>query len=136
VTVQHVILFNPELNSGNPLSSIIFENSTGYPLEGGSIAINNGTTLLGEAEILQMKPKDQTLVPYAVELGIEIAVHSNVSRLPLKRLTIKKGTISFYKTRKQRTIYRIFNKPKKEMKMFLDHLFFGYLVVSPYRRTN
>eukprot|EP01114_Cavostelium_apophysatum_P019230 TRINITY_DN6140_c0_g1_i1.p1 TRINITY_DN6140_c0_g1~~TRINITY_DN6140_c0_g1_i1.p1 ORF type:complete len:687 (-),score=237.81 TRINITY_DN6140_c0_g1_i1:85-2145(-) len=123
VTLQHVALFNPEIRSGNPMSAVLFENTTGYTLEGGSIAFSNGTTFLGENNILQMKPKDETLIPYAVELGIDVTVARDTTILPLKRVEVEKGEITFYKDRKQRTVYTFMNSPKKELHMFLDHTF-------------
>jgi len=121
--LQHVQLFNQDLRTGNLLSAVLFENSTGRTLEAGSIVFNNNEIFLGESNLIRMGPKDEALLAYAVELGTEVNVDINSSKLPVKRVGIEKGELKLFNNRKQRTIYTILNKGKKNMEVFLDHVF-------------
>jgi len=106
------------------LAAILFMNLTGFYLQGGSVVIMEGDKYLGEAKLENMTPKDEVLIPYAVELGCEVSVRHDVSKLSVHYITAKNGDISFYNYRKQRTMYVINNKSKKLFdSFFLDHMF-------------
>jgi len=121
--LQHVYLFNKEICPGNPLCSVLFENTTGLTLEGGSIVFTLGDNYLGEAQIETLKPKGETLLPYAIALSTEVNVDQNVSKLPVKRTVVKNGEITFYNVRKQRTIYTYNHLSKAKANLFMDHKF-------------
>jgi len=123
LAVQHVYLFNKALCGGNPLCSVLFENTTGLTLEGGSIVFSMGDNYLGEASFETMKPKGETLLPYAVALNTEVNIDQNVSKLPVKRTAVKDGEIIFYNDRKQRTIYTFNHLSKAKANVFMDHAF-------------
>jgi len=89
----------------------------------GTLAFNEKEIFLGECQILTMKPKDETLLPYAVELDVETTVDHDSTKLPVKRIVIKSGAIDFYSDRRQRTIYSIMNPTKKKFSLFIDHPF-------------
>jgi len=121
---QRVTLFNNQIRNGNPLSAILFQNSTGFYLQGGSVVIMEGDKYLGEAKLENMTPKDEVLIPYAVELGCEVNVRHDVSKLSIHYITASNGDINFFNYRKQRTMYVINNKSKKSFdSFFLDHVF-------------
>jgi len=121
--LQHVYLFNKEICPGNPLCSVLFENTTGLTLEGGSIVFTLGDNYLGEATLETLKPKGETLLPYAIALSTEVNTDQNVSKLPVKRTVVKNGEITFYNIRKQRTIYTFNHLSKAKANLFMDHKF-------------
>jgi len=102
---------------------VLFENTTGLTLEGGSIVFSMGDNYLGEASFETMKPKGETLLPYAVALNTEVNIDQNVSKLPVKRTAVKDGEIIFYNDRKQRTIYTFNHLSKAKANVFMDHAF-------------
>jgi len=128
---QHVQLFCADLRAGNVLTAILMENTTGLTLEGGSVVFYDNEIFLGEASLVTMKPRDETLLAYAVELGIEVIAGTDVTKLPVKRVTVEKGEIKLYNDRRQRTIYNILNRPKKKMNIFLDHIFLDGWQLKP-----
>lgn len=70
-----------------------------------------------------MGPKDEATLEYAVDLGTEVSIAQNSTRLPIKRVKIESGEMRTYCDRKQRTIYTIMNNRKKKLNIFLDHNF-------------
>jgi len=135
--VQHVQLFSQDLRTGNLLCAVLFENSTGRTLEAGPIVFNENEIFLGESELVRMQPKDEGLISYAVELGTEITIDVNSSKLPVKRISIEKGEVKLFNHRKQRTIYTILNSNKKRMIVFLDHPFLeGWTLLQEEKETE
>jgi len=63
-------------------------------------------TYLGEAVLLTMKQKDETLVPYAVDLTIEVSEEYDETKLPVHRVQIRDGKFQMYNYRIHRTLYR------------------------------
>jgi len=124
LAVQRATLFNNQIRNGNPLSALLFQNSTGFYLQNGSVVVMEADKYLGEAKLNNMTPNDEVLIPYAVELGCEVSVRHEVSKLSIHHITAINGDINFFNYRKQRTMYVINNKSKKAFNsFFLDHTF-------------
>ncbi|XP_065829618.1 uncharacterized protein [Oscarella lobularis] len=119
-----VVLYDETIRKGNPLCAILFENTTGRTLDGGSVQVMNETRFLGDAVFQTLHPGDESLpIPYAVDLSCEVVVDYNVSVLRVHRVKIKEGFAKLYRKRRQRTLYRICNKSGRTLDFMLNHLF-------------
>ena len=121
---QKVVLYDETIRKGNPLSSILFENTTGRTLEGGSLQISTTDVFLGQGTLPTMHPGDESPpIPFAVELGCEIVKGSDTSYLKPYRIEIADGTVSIFRVHRERSLYRIKNKTDKQLDFLLNHLF-------------
>ena len=71
-SVRPVLLYNKAARPENPMRSVEFKNSTGLTLEGGPVTVLEGGSYVGEAMLETLKPSEERLVPYAVELGVRV----------------------------------------------------------------
>jgi hypothetical protein len=121
---QRVVLYDETIRKGNPLSAILFENTTGRTLEGGSLIFTTPEAFLGQSTLPTLSQGDESPpIPYAVELGCEVIKSNDRTSLPPHRVEIADGTIAFYRINREVTIYRISNKSDKELDFLLNHLF-------------
>ena len=67
-----VLLYNKQTRAENPMRCVEFKNTTGLTLEGGPVTVLEGGSYVGEAMLETLKPDEQRLVPYAVELGVHV----------------------------------------------------------------
>ena len=121
---QHVILYDETVRKGNPLCAVLFENSTGRTLDGGSLILSTADTFLGQSNLPTLSPGDESPpIPFAVELGCEVVKSNDSTYLKPNRVEIENGQICYYRIHREITIYRIQNKTDKEYDFLLNHLF-------------
>ena len=121
---QKVMLYDETIRKGNPMLAILFENTTGRTLEGGTLQISSSEVFLGQGTLPTLHPGDESPpIPYAVELGCEVVKQCDTSYLKPHLVTVKDGTVSIYRICRERTLYKIKNKSDKELDFLLNHLF-------------
>ena len=129
---QKVFLYDESIRKGNPLSAVLFENTTGRTLEGGMLQISSTEVFLGQATLPTLHPGDESPpIPFAVELGCEVTRDVDTTNLKPHRLVITEGLASVYHVHREYTFYRIKNKSDRELDFLLNHLFLeGYDLVQ------
>lgn len=129
---RRVALYNREIRDRNPLSAVLFENTTGMTLEGGPATVFEGDDYVGEAMLETVKDGDRQILPFSVELGCRIAIDHRSTDEPVHRSTIHDGRLSLHYHRRRETIYRIANRGDRVLDLFLDHEFWpGSTLVEP-----
>ncbi|KAG2377572.1 hypothetical protein C9374_009088 [Naegleria lovaniensis] len=125
VDVKKVLLFNESIKTGNPLNAVMFQNTTGFVLEPGSIIFRDeNENVVGESALNQMWNQDEALLPISLQLAIEVKKDFNTSQTEYHQIMIKNGSISLYKYKKQTASYDFDNKsPYKYEEVFVDHMF-------------
>ena len=121
---QRVVLYDETVRKGNPLLAVLFENTTGRTLEGGTLQISSTDVFLGQGILPTLHPGDESPpIPFAVELGCEVIKQCDTSYLKPHLVTIADGTVSIYRICRERTLYKIKNKTEGEIDFLLNHLF-------------
>ena len=121
---QHVVLYDETVRKGNPLCAVLFENSTGRTLDGGSLILSTPSAFLGQSNLPTLSPGDESPpIPFAVELGCEVVKSNDSTYLRPNRVDICDGTVHYYRIHREVTIYRIRNKNDRELDFVLNHLF-------------
>ena len=121
---QKVFLYDESIRKGNPLSAVLFENTTGRTLEGGSLQISTSDVFLGQGLLPTLHPGDESPpIPFAVELACEVSKGVDSTYLKPHRISITDGTVTVTRIHREITLYRIKNKSDKDMDFLLNHLF-------------
>jgi hypothetical protein len=117
-----VLLYNKAARAENPMRCVEFKNTTGLTLEGGPVTVLEGSSYVGEAMLETLKPDDQRLVAYAVELSVAVldSIDSHDDRV--HRVVIHRGSLEAHYAQVQQTTYLLNNKSEKEQTLYLDHL--------------
>lgn len=123
VNAKRVAVYNPEIRAKNPMSAILFKNDVGATLEGGPITVLEGATYVGEAMLETIKPGDERIVPYSVELGCTITIDPQSELRNVRESRILGGYLYLGRYRLERRIYSITNKGSRPIDLFLDHRF-------------
>ena len=121
---QRVMLYDETVRKGNPMLAVLFENTTGRTLEGGTLQISSREVFLGQGTLPTLHPGDESPpIPYAVELGCEVVKQCDTSHLKPHLVTVMEGSVSIFHVCRERTLYKIRNKSEKEIDFLLNHLF-------------
>ncbi|MHC5053286.1 MAG: hypothetical protein ACYTKD_01065 [Planctomycetota bacterium] len=120
---KRVGIYNPEVREKNPMSAILFKNTTGLTLEGGPLTAMEGETYVGESMLDTMKPDEERLVPYSVELGCTVTIDHKSETRPVHTVQVVDGYMRMRSHEIARRIYLIRNKTDRKLDLFLDHRF-------------
>jgi hypothetical protein len=120
---RRVAVYNPTVREKNPLSAVKFKNTTGMTLEGGPLTVLEDDTYVGEAMLETMKPGEERLVPFSVELGCVITLDNESELQTVHLARISNGTLYLHRYRVEKTAYLIKNKLERPLDLFLEHRF-------------
>ncbi|MCI0380232.1 MAG: hypothetical protein L0215_21820 [Gemmataceae bacterium] len=116
-----VLLYNQQNRSENPMRSVEFTNSTGLTLEGGPVTVLEEASYVGEAMLDTLKPDEERLVPYAVELSVHVLDNVESTSEKVHRVVIRKGQLRTHYLHTRLTTYHFNNKSEREYVVYLEH---------------
>jgi hypothetical protein len=116
-----VLLYNKQTRAENPMRCVEFKNTTGLTLEGGPVTVLEGGSYVGEAMLETVKPDEQRLVPYAVELSVSVLDNIDTHEGTVNRIVIRDGVMTMFRQQTRQTTYTFNNKADVEQTLYLDH---------------
>ena len=120
---KRVAVYNPEVREKNPMSAVLFKNTTGMTLEGGPVTVLENESYVGESMLDTLKPGDERLVPYSVELGCSVTLDHKSQRGEVRKAVIAHGTLTLKRWQFERRIYVVRNKTDRKLDLFVEHRF-------------
>jgi DNA repair exonuclease SbcCD ATPase subunit len=97
------------------------KNTTGLTLEGGPVTVIEGGSYVGEAMLETLKPGEERLVPFAVELSVHVLDNVDSFDEEVHKVVIRDGRLTRHSRRVQQTTYTFDNKAEAEQTVYLDH---------------
>jgi hypothetical protein len=116
-----VLLYQREAWEKNPLRCVEFKNTTGLTLEGGPVTVVESGSYVGEAMLETMKPKEERLVAYAVELAVRVLVDQDGRHEPSHQFSVRNGTLTSTYYHVSETSYSFTSRSPRDEIVFLDH---------------
>jgi hypothetical protein len=137
---KRIAIYNPDVREQNPMSALLFKNSTGLTLEGGPMTVIEDGAYIGEAMLDTIKPDEERVIPFSVELGCRVQVDHRSDLTEVHHVRLSNGALRLRRYRLNRRIYQIHNKTDRVIDLFLDHRFTrGFELVDtpdPVERTD
>jgi hypothetical protein len=118
---RSVLLYQKAARPENPIRCVEFENTTGLTLEGGPVTVLDAGSYVGEAMLDTMKPTENRLVGYAVELAVRVLDNVDSHSDRVTRVVVRNGTLRTHYAQVQKTTYTFSSKSDKEQVLYLDH---------------
>jgi hypothetical protein len=116
-----VLLHNRATRPSNPMRCVELKNTTGLTLEGGPVTVLESGSYVGEAMLETLKPDEQRLVPYAVELSVRVLDNVGTHEEGVQRIVIRDRRLTTYRAQVQQTTYSFNNKADTSQVLYLDH---------------
>ncbi len=140
VEAERVSIYNEGTQAKHPLLGLRFKNTTGLHLMQGPITVFEGSSYAGDARVLDLQPKEERLISYAIDLGTEVEPVAKRDPDLLTKLKLHKGLV--YRTQKIREAkrYNVKNRSEIDRTVLIEHPFRqGFDLVSkdkPAERTR
>lgn len=120
---NRVVIYNPEVRANNPLSAILFKNTTGLTLESGPMTVFEKGTYVGEAMLDLLKPNEEQLIPFSVELGCWVSIDPQSDKQNVHQVRIMHGSLYLYHYELEYKTYLINNNTEHPLNFYLEHRF-------------
>jgi len=123
IEAGRVSIFNERVHPKFPLLGLKFKNNTDLHLTQGPITVFDGSNYAGDARILDLQPKEERLISYAMDLGTEVnpvAANDNGRRTSVK---IVKGVIHTTLKFKESKTYTIVNRSEQDRTVLVEQPF-------------
>jgi hypothetical protein len=123
VQAERVSIYNEQTQAKHPLLGLKFTNTTGLHLMQGPITVFEGSSYAGDARVLDLQPKEERLISYAIDLGTEVEPVAKRAPDRLTKVKVNKGIL--YQTTKIREskCYNVKNRSEKDRMVLIEHPF-------------
>ncbi|MFC1858779.1 hypothetical protein ACFL9U_12260 [Thermodesulfobacteriota bacterium] len=118
---ERVAIYNPAVRYQNPMTAFQLKNTTGLTLEGGPVTVFEGEDYVGEAMLDTLRPDEEYISPYSVELGVHVELHHERVDKGYTRVTRSGTKILTHFERLFLTHYSIYSRLDKPLILFIDH---------------
>jgi hypothetical protein len=123
VEADRVSIYNERVQPKHPLLGLKFRNTTGLHLMQGPITVFEGSSYAGDSRVLDLQPKEERLISYAIDLGTEVEPVFKRQPDRITKVRLHKGLL--YQTSKvrQEKTYNIKNRSEKDRTVLIEHPF-------------
>ena len=104
-----------------PMSGLLLKNITAMTFEGGSMTVLDRDAYAGEALIEQLKPKEQRLISFALDLGTLVRVEQKEEREPARLVKVVGGVFQVHYFKSDRKLYKLSNQTDRKKIVYIEH---------------
>ncbi len=130
-------IYNQTVHAKFPLLGLRFKNSTPLHLMQGPITVFEGQSYAGDARILDLQPKEERLLSYAIDLGTEV---EPVVKNPAERVTkikLNKGVLYASRLVREEKVYNLKNRSGQDRTVLIEHPYRPeFALVEPKKPTE
>ena len=104
-----------------PMSGLLLKNITQTTFEGGSMTVLDHDAYAGEALMERLKPKEQRLISFALDLGTLVKIEEKEDREPSRLVKVVNGVFELHYFRTDKKIYTLTNQTDREKVVYIEH---------------
>ncbi len=123
ISGEKVSIFNPATHPKYALNGLQLKNTTDLHLMQGPITLFDGNVYAGDAKLPDLKPDEQRLVAYALDLGTEVMVKRRSHPDEIVSLRIVRGTLIHKHKFVDEREYVIKNKNDKQRIVLIEQTY-------------
>ncbi len=116
-----VSIYNEHTQAKFPLLGLKLKNTSGLHLMQGPITVFEGSNYAGDARILDLQPKEERLISYAVDLGTEVNPVPSSDNGRYTMIKAVKGVIETTTKIRETKTYTIKNRNDAERLVMIEH---------------
>jgi hypothetical protein len=118
---ERVSIYNEAIRRDRPMGGMLLKNTTGLTLEGGSMTIIDGDAYAGEALMERLKPAEQRLISFALDLGTLVTARTKEDRAPTFLVRVVNGVFQAHYHQTSKKVYTLTNQTDKPRVVFVEH---------------
>jgi len=116
-----VSIYNETARRDRPMSGLLLKNTSTLTLEDGAMTIIEGNAYAGEALMERLKPAEQRLISFALDLGTLVTARAVQERAPTFFVSIRGGVLQTQYHQQDKKTYTLFNQTDKPRVVYVEH---------------
>lgn len=118
---ERISVYNEGTRQDRPMSGVLLKNTTGLTLESGSLTVLDGNAYAGESLMDRLKPKEQRIVSFALDLGTHVRVREKEDREPAKLIKAVQGVFQVHYFQTEEKLYQISNQTDRTKVLYIEY---------------
>ena len=132
-----VSIYNQGVHAKFPLLGLRFKNSTPLHLMQGPMTVFEGQNYAGDSRILDLQPKEERLLSYAIDLGTEVEPVVKNPAECITKIRLNKGVLYASRLVRQEKTYNFKNRSEQDRTVLIEHPFRQeFALVEPKKPTE
>lgn len=123
---SRVSVFRESEGRQRPMSGLMLKNTSPLTLEGGALTVIDGDAYAGESLLERLKPNEQRLITFALDLGTLVTVRQEVENAPVHTVRIVNGTLYANHYHREKKVYKLKNQTDRARTIYVEHPFRPY----------
>jgi hypothetical protein len=104
-----------------PMSGLLLKNITAMTFEGGSMTVLDRDAYAGEALMERLRPKEQRLISFALDLGTLVRIEQKEDREPARLVKVINGVFQAHYFKSDKKIYHLTNQTERTRTVYIEH---------------
>ena len=101
--------------------AVLLKNTSPLTLEDGSLTVIDGDAYAGEALLERLKPEEERLISFALDLGTLVNVRGGEERTPTYLVRAVNGVVQAYYYHTRKNIYTLVNQTDRPRVVYVEH---------------
>jgi hypothetical protein len=118
---ERVSIYNENGSAHRPMSGLLLKNTSPLTLEDGSLTVIDGDAYAGEALMERLKPQEERLVSFALDLGTLVNAHDEEENSRAFLLRAVNGVVQAHYYAMRKKVYTLVNQTEHARIVYLEH---------------
>lgn len=118
---ERISIYNETTRRDRPMSGMLLKNLTPLTLESGSLTVIDRDAYAGEALMERLKPKEQRLISFALDLGTLVTSKLEGDRDAAKLVKAVDGVFEVHYFKNDKKVYTVQNQTDRERIVYIEH---------------
>jgi len=118
---ERVSIYNEGTRRDRPMGGMLLKNTSPLTLEGGALTVIDGDAYAGEALMERLKPAEQRLISFALDLGTLVNVRVKEDRAPTFLVRVVNGVFQAHYHQTNQKVYVLTNQTDKPRVVYIEH---------------
>ncbi len=118
---ERVSIYNEGGRRDRPMGGLLLKNTSSLTLEDGALTVIDGDAYAGEALLARLKPSEQRLISFALDLGTMVNVRVKEDRAPTFLVRVVSGVFQAHYYQTTQKTYVLTNQTDKPRVVYVEH---------------
>jgi hypothetical protein len=118
---ERVSIYNEGARRDRPMGGMLLRNTSPLTLEDGALTVIDGDAYAGEALMDRLKPDEQRLISFALDLGTLVNVRVKEDRAPTFLVRVVNGVFQAHYYQTNQKTYVLTNQTDKPRVVYVEH---------------
>jgi hypothetical protein len=118
---ERISIYNETVRRDRPFGGMLLKNTSPLTLEDGAMTVIDGDAYAGEALMERLKPAEERLISFALDLGTLVNVRTKEDRAPTFLVRAINGVFQAHYYQTSQKTYALTNQTDKPRVVFIEH---------------